>query len=113
MASEEAPEAVRTDLEDCDTVTPPVFVSAVDLETQTGLNSPPLKRARLSESEEESEREIANGDEIEGEEYDEWEDEDELGEEPGSPDSFIWHLFHAEGTGDNDRDGTFLLEAVS
>jgi hypothetical protein len=69
---------------------------AVDLDSQTGLKSPPAKRARLSES--------PDGDLLSPSR--EWVTEDEDGEEGSSeegsqsPDSFILDLFHAEGSGD-------------
>ena len=68
---------------------------AVDLDSQTGLKSPPPKRVKLSES--------PDGDLPSSSK--EWVTEDEDGEEGSSeegsqsPDSFILDLFHAEGSG--------------
>ena len=107
MASEEDKEAMQADLEDGHTVTPPVMVSAIDLDTQTGLNSPPLKRPRIFVPEEEHEPEIVYADEMEGEDEDEWEDEEDSEEEPGSPESLILDLFHAESIRENSEDGIF------
>jgi hypothetical protein len=69
---------------------------AIDLDSQTGLKSPPAKRAKLSES--------PDGDLPSPSK--EWVTEDEDGEEGSSeegsqsPDSFILDLFHAEGSGE-------------
>jgi hypothetical protein len=65
---------------------------AVDLDTQTGLKSPPAKRARLSESPDLPPPSPPW--EIPGES-----DEDSSEEGPDSPDSFILDLFHAESSG--------------
>jgi hypothetical protein len=69
---------------------------AVDLDSQTGLKSPPAKRAKLSES---PEGDLPSPSK-------EWVTEDEDGEEGSSEegsqslDSFILDLFHAEGSGE-------------
>jgi hypothetical protein len=69
---------------------------AVDLETQTGLKSPPAKRAKRSESPDDlpspsKEWVTEDDDDTEGE-------EGSSEEGSGSPDSFILDLFHAEGS---------------
>lgn len=109
MASEQYQEAIQNDLEDGHTVAPPVMVSAIDLDTQTGLNSPPLKRPRISVPNDENDPEAVYEDELAGEDEDEWEDEDSE-EEAVSPESLILDLFHAESIRENNGDGIFLLE---
>jgi len=72
----------------------PEFGVAVDLDTQTGLKSPPAKRAKLPESPDDGLPSPLK----------EWVTDDEDGEDgsseegSGSPDSFILDLFHADGS---------------
>jgi hypothetical protein len=67
---------------------------AVDLDTQTGLHSPPAKRAKLSESPEIPPPSPSY-------EFLEGSCEGSSDEGSDSEDSFILDLFHAEGSGES------------
>jgi hypothetical protein len=88
------------------------FGTAVDLETQAGLKSPPAKRVRRHSSPglpaPSPEFELENGeDEVDGES-----EGDEEGSDEESVDSFILDIFHANGTEEAAEKSTFMLKAT-
>jgi hypothetical protein len=88
------------------------FGTAVDLETQAGLKSPPAKRVRRHSSSglpaPSPEFELEEGEEeVDGESED-----DEEGSDEESVNSFILDIFHAKGSEEAAGKGTFILKSA-
>jgi hypothetical protein len=80
--------------------TAPALDVAVDLDTQTGVKSPPPKRVKLSES--------PSPPPSPSYEFLDENGEDSAESEADSEDSFILDLFHAEGSGESSHGITDL-----
>jgi hypothetical protein len=111
MTSNYRSDGEQSPLEDSSLEEESEFGTAVDLETQAGLKSPPAKRVRRHSSSglpaPSPKFELVDGEEeVDGESED-----DEDGSDEVSVDSFILDIFHAKGTEEAAGKGTFVLRA--